>query len=213
MNSSAEVVRGTRVPEAAQDRVHCQPVWDGTEILRVVGEAVVDFAAECEHRILVLEGVGRLRLADQTLDLARGLTVIWTHSALSAFETASVQPLILLHQVVLPPSRPATEALVADSREMLTPSADSRRAASPSSPVGSASADRSTPLPANSLAHAPSTRPRHPPGRDDAQVNLARWVVPTAVGHGGVHASRQGAARPDADSSFVDVPPPVLTAG
>lgn len=59
MDSSPEAGRGI-----AMGRVDHQPVWDGTEILRVVGEAVVDFAAECEHRILVLDGVGRLRLTD-----------------------------------------------------------------------------------------------------------------------------------------------------
>ena len=100
MESLAEGARGEPNTDAIPDRLDREPVWDGTEILGLVGAAVVDFAPEQEHRILVLAGSGTLRLADVVMELSRGLTLIWRRPVALPFEARSVEPLVMLHQVV-----------------------------------------------------------------------------------------------------------------
>lgn len=187
------------------DRVDRQLVWDGTEILRVLRAAVMDFAPKREHRILVLNGAGTLRLPDGPMELSRGLTLVWTPSARPAVEPSSVQPLILLHQVGPPPSRPVREAPVQDGSAVPTRNADPSPRASPSAPARLTASGRA-PLPTGPMAHPPSVPHRRPPGRADPHTDPLKWVLPPVVAEGGVHTSRRADPGPGADADVTDVP-------
>ena len=206
VDSSLEADRGIAMPEAAAGRVDHQPVWDGTEILRVVGEAVVDFAAACEHRILVLDGVGRLHLTDGIIRLSRGLTVVCARPVISAVEAASAQPLVLLHQVVQPSAHPRPEALAAGDPALLAWRADSPAA-------GSTPSGRTSRIYTGSAAHSSAIPLHHPPGGPGTQDDPVRWALPPVIGNGVVHASLGGGPGLGVRSDFAGLPPPALTGG